>query len=165
MNEFLPSLHLDPAKRVKGTAIYMAGNPNGTPLALLHNLKHNKVLHQRIVLLTIIVEEVPRVGDDARAKIETLAEGVYRITARYGFMEEIDVPQLLKLASNEELKLKAVESTFFLSRETILPSNRRSMARWRTWLFAFMSRNAQPATEFFKLPPNRVVELGMHVEM
>jgi KUP system potassium uptake protein len=165
INEFLPTLHIDPSKRVKGTAIYMAGNPTGTPLALLHNLKHNKVLHQRIVLLTIAVEEVPRVGEEHRVKTETLADGIYRISARYGFMEEIDVPQLLKLASTDALKIKAVESTFFLSRETILHSRGRNMARWRAWLFALMSRNAQPATEFFKLPPNRVVELGMHVEI
>jgi len=164
-DEFLPTLHIDPSKRVKGTAIYMAGNPKGTPLALLHNLKHNKVVHQRIILLTIVVEEVPRVGDKERATVDELAEGVFRITAHYGFMEEIDVPHLLKIVSTEEFKLKAIESTFFLSRETIVASKRRTMARWRTWLFAFMSRNAQPATEFFKLPPNRVVELGMHVEM
>jgi KUP system potassium uptake protein len=165
LKEFLPTLNLDPAKRVKGTAIYMAGNRDGVPLALLHNLKHNRVLHQRVVLLTIIVEEVPRVGDEQRASIEVLGDGIYRLTAHYGFMEEIDVPALLKLASTDELKLKAVESTFFLSRETIITGKRRGMMRWRAWLFALLSRNAQPATEFFKLPPNRVVELGMHVEL
>jgi KUP system potassium uptake protein len=165
LKEFLPTLNLDPARRVKGTAIFMAGNPQGVPLALLHNLKHNKVLHQRIVLLTIVVEDLPRMSDEQRVEIETLAEGFFRVTARYGFMEQPDVPHLLKLCSDKDLKLKAVESTFFLSRETIFSSRRRGMARWRSWLFALMSRNAQPATDFFKLPPNRVVELGMYVEL
>ena len=161
---FIQSIAQDPPHRVKGTAVFMSGNPNGTPLALLHNLKHNRVLHQRAVLLTVNVIEAPHVSAEERVKVEDLGHGLYRVMARCGFMERVTMAELLTACVPLGLELRESETTFFLSRETILPSARPGMAIWRERLFAFLSRNAQPATAFFSLPANRVVELGMQVE-
>ena len=150
--------------RVPGTALFMTANPEGTPLALLHNLKHNKVLHERNVILTIVTHEVPQVMPDKRVDIEKLGSGFHRIIAHYGFMEEPNVPELLAAATLEGEPIKLHKTTFFLSRETILPNRSPSMSRWRQWLFALMSRNAQSAGSFYRIPANRVVELGMQVE-
>ena len=161
---FVQSLAQDPPHRVKGTAVYMSGNPNGTPLALLHNLKHNRVLHQRAVLLTVNVIEEPHVSTKDRVKVEDLGLGLYRVMCRCGFMERVTIAELLDACVPLGLELREADTTFFLSRETILPSARPGMAIWRERLFAFLARNAQPATAFFSLPANRVVELGMQVE-
>jgi KUP system potassium uptake protein len=165
LEDFLDTITPDSPPRVRGVAVFMSGNRQGVPLALLHNLKHNKVLHAKLILLTIRTSEVPFVGRSERLQVESLKEGVYRITGCYGFMEEPNVPALLEQARRQGLEIKLEEITYFLSRETILPSRRRGMALWREYLFAFLSRNAQPATAFFHLPPNRVVELGMQVEI
>jgi KUP system potassium uptake protein len=151
--------------RVPGTAVFMSGNSAGTPLALLHNLKHNKVLHRRIVILTIATDEMPHVDSEQRIQVETPQEGFYRVTGHYGFMEEPNVPQLLEACKDHGLEVRPEETTFFLSRETILATKNPGMAIWRERLFAILSRNAQPATAFFGLPANRVVELGMQVEL
>ncbi len=161
---FLESLRHSPPLRVPGTAVYMAGSANGTPMALLHNLKHNKVLHEQVLLLTITISEEPHVPDDQRVRYETLPQGFSRIIAQYGFMERPRVLELLKRWKQEEGELRISETTFFLSRETIVPAKRRRMSLWRSVLFAFLSRNAQPATAFFGLPANRTVELGMQIE-
>ena len=161
---FVQSLAQDPPHRVKGTAVFMSGNPNGTPLALLHNLKHNRVLHQRAVLLTVNVIEEPHVSTKDRVKVEDLGLGLYRVMCRCGFMERVTIAELLDACVPLGLELREADTTFFLSRETILPSARPGMAIWRERLFAFLARNAQPATAFFSLPANRVVELGMQVE-
>ena len=161
---FIQSIAQDPPHRVKGTAVFMSGNPHGTPLALLHNLKHNRVLHQRAVLLTVNVIEAPHVNAEERVKVEELGHGLYRVMARCGFMERVTIAELIAACVPLGLELRESETTFFLSRETILPSARPGMAIWRERLFAFLSRNAQPATAFFNLPANRVVELGMQVE-
>jgi KUP system potassium uptake protein len=162
---FLKEMGSSRLHRVPGTAVFMAGNPNGTPLALLHNLRHNQVLHQRVVILTIATEDVPFIEEPRRLNIEQLCPDLYRVTGRYGFMEQPNTPALLELCAAKGLELKSAQTTFFLSRETIIPKSGRGMAPWRRKLFAAMSRNAQPATAFFKLPPNRVVELGMQVEV
>lgn len=151
--------------RVPGTALFMTANPEGTPIALLHNLKHNKVLHERNLILTILTDEVPQVNPERRVEIEKLAAGFHRIIAHYGFMEEPNVPELLAAAPLEGEPVKLHKTTFFLSRETVLPNRSRSMLRWRQWLFALMSRNAQSASSFYRIPANRVVELGMQVEL
>ncbi len=150
--------------RVRGTAVYMAGNPNGTPIALLHNLKHNRVLHERIVLLTILTADEPHVPAEQRVQVERLAEGFFRVVARCGFMETPQIDTILEACQTQGLEVKANAATFFLSRETIRRSAKPGMAAWRARLFALMERNAQSATAFFGLPANRVVELGMHVE-
>jgi KUP system potassium uptake protein len=151
--------------RVPGTALFMTANPEGTPIALLHNLKHNKVLHERNLILTILTDEVPQVSKEKRLEIEKLAVGFHRMIAHYGFMEEPNVPELLAVAPIEGEPLKLHKVTFFLSRETIVPTPSGSMMRWRQWLFALMARNAQSASSFYRIPANRVVELGMQVEI
>ena len=151
--------------RVPGTALFMTANPEGTPIALLHNLKHNKVIHERNLILTILTDEVPQVDAAKRLEVEKLAAGFQRIVAHYGFMEEPNVPELLANAPLVGEPINIHRTTFFLSRETILPTRSGSMTRWRQWLFAVMSRNAQSASSFYRIPAGRVVELGMQVEI
>lgn len=153
------------ATRVPGTAVFMTSTPDGVPHALLHNLKHNKVLHERIVLLTVKIADQPYWPDADRVKKETLGEGFHRIVLRFGFMEEPDVPAALKQAAGPEKAFRMMDTSFFLSRQTLLPSDRPGMALWREKLFAWMLRNAEGAMEFFRLPTNRVVELGSQVEI
>ena len=153
------------ATRVPGTAVFMTSTPEGVPHALLHNLKHNKVLHERVILLTVKILDVPYVGDDHRYKIEDLGKGFHRLVLYYGFMQDADVPAALKLVQTCGAEFKMMETSFFLARQTLLPSSRPGMAIWREKLFAWMLRNAESAMEFFRLPTNRVVELGSQVEI
>jgi KUP system potassium uptake protein len=153
------------ATRVGGTAVFMTSSSNGVPHALLHNLKHNKVLHERIILLTVRIEDVPYVPDEKRVEVEDYGEGFYRLKLRYGFMEDIDVPDALANLKDCGPICKMMDTSFFLARQTLLPSSRPGMAIWREKLFAWMLRNAESAMEFFKLPTNRVVELGSQVEI
>jgi KUP system potassium uptake protein len=162
---FLEGIRNSRAHRVRGTAVFMSGNPTGTPLALLHNLKHNKVLHERVLLLTLTTVDEPHVAQDSRVKVEALTDGFWRVTVRVGFMEKPDVPAILKGCGTQGLPINPDDTTFFLSRETILTHALPGMPRWRSSIFAFLSRNAQSATTFFALPANRVVELGMQVEL
>ncbi|MEN9574473.1 MAG: hypothetical protein RL514_2328 [Verrucomicrobiota bacterium] len=162
---FFADIETNPPARVPGTAVFMAGNPNGTPVALLHNLKHNKVLHTRNILLTIVTDEVPHVPETDRVQVEQLPCGFQRVVGHYGFMEEPDVLKLLQTCALTGGPLEIPKTTFFLSRETVLDTGKSRLARWRKWLFAVLSRNAQTATSFFGLPANRVVELGMQVEI
>jgi len=156
-----------PVPRVPGTAIFMSGDPTITPGALLHNLKHNKVLHERVVVLTVVTEEVPYVPDEDRLEIEHLGENVYRILVHYGFVQDPDVPRALQLASRYGLEFRPMQTTYFLGRETLIPRGvrRPRMALWREKLFAFMAKNAESAMAFFRIPPNRVVELGAQIEL
>ena len=153
------------ATRVAGTAVFMTTSPTGVPHALLHNLKHNKVLHDRIMILTVVIDEVPYVSDEDRIGVSDLGSNFFRIIIRYGFMQEIDIPAVLKKLENCGPKLKMMETSFFLSRQTLLASDRPGMALWREHLFSWMMRNAESAMDFFKLPTNRVVELGSQVEI
>ena len=153
------------AARVPGTAVFMTSASDGVPHALLHNLKHNKVLHERVVLLTVKILDEPYVADDRRVKEEDLGQGFHRMVLYFGFMQEADVPAALKLASKCGAEFKMMETSFFLARQTLLPSSRPGMMIWREQLFAWMLRNAESAMEFFRLPTNRVVELGSQVEI
>ncbi len=153
------------ATRVPGTAVFMTSTPDGVPQALLHNLKHNKVLHERVVLLTVRIADVPYVPDSERLKAEDLGKGFHRMLLFYGFMQEADVPTALKQNAVCGAPFKMMETSFFLARQTLLPSSRPGMILWREKLFAWMLRNAESAMEFFKLPTNRVVELGSQVEI
>ena len=153
------------AARVPGTAVFMTSSPDGVPHALLHNLKHNKVLHERVFLLTVRIEDVPYVKPAKRVKTDDLSKGFYRIVLRYGFMEDIDVPAALGAMSGCGPQYKVMDTSFFLARQTLIASERPGMAIWREKLFAWMLRNAESAMEFFKLPANRVVELGSQVEI
>jgi KUP system potassium uptake protein len=153
------------AVRVSGTAVFMTSTPDGVPHALLHNLKHNKVLHERVVLLTVKIADVPMVVSTARYEIEDLGRGFFRVILNYGFMEEADVPAALTQVSGCGQNFKMMETSFFLARQTLLPSARPGMRIWREKLFAWMLRNAESAMEFFRLPTNRVIELGSQVEI
>lgn len=163
--EFLRSLDGSSVHRVPGTAVFLAGNPTGTPVALLHNLKHNKVLHERVVIVTVLTEDIPYVDKKDRMRFEKLRDDIFRITGHYGFMEQPNVPALLEACRDKKLVIKPLQTTYFLSRESILPGKGYGMSLWRRRLFGALSRNAQPATAFFQIPPNRVVELGMQVEI
>ncbi len=217
LNLFLDDVEQSAPHRVPGTAIFMSSNAEATPLALLHNLKHNRVLHKQVIFLTIVVADVPHVDPAERVEIENLrplrnadspspsnhgalpspaatpgsagvspvpsqasgpttdstiqrsnvstSQGFFRVIAHYGFMEDPNVPDVLERARAKGLHLDWMNTTFFLSRETIIPTKMPGMAIWRERLFAFLSRNAQRPTDFFRIPANRVVELGMQVEM
>jgi len=153
------------AARVPGTAVFMTTSPEGVPHSLLHNLKHNKVLHERVFLLTVRIEDVPFIQDEERASVTDYGSGFYRIVLRYGFMEEIDVPAALAEVKGVGPACKTMDTSFFLARQTLLPAAKPAMPLWREKLFAWMLRNAQSAMEFFKLPPNRVIELGSQLEI
>ena len=153
------------AARVPGTAVFMTTSMTGVPHALLHNLKHNKVLHERVMLLTVRIEDVPFVTGERRIETKDYGAGFFRIILRYGFMEEIDVPAALAQVKKCGPQFKMMDTSFFLARQTLIASARPGMAIWREKLFAWMLRNAESAMEFFKLPTNRVVELGSQVEI
>ena len=153
------------AVRVPGTAVFMTSSAKGVPHALLHNLKHNKVLHERIFLLTVKIEDVPYVPGEMRVETQDYSSGFYRIILRYGFMEEVNVPRELSAIKTCGDSCKMMDTSFFLSRQTLLASSKPGIAVWREKLFAWMLRNAESAMEFFKLPTNRVVELGSQVEI
>lgn len=164
---FLEQQKVNPSViRVDGTAIYMTGNSQTVPLALLHNLKHNKVLHRRVVFMTVTVEDIPRVHGRDRLTVENLSDGFYRISVRYGFIQEPDIPKVLRLCKAlHGLEFDMMDTTFFLGHETLAPSAHHDMPEWRERLFVVMSRNAVPATEFFHIPPGRVVELGSQIRL
>ena len=153
------------ATRVPGTAVFMTTASDGIPHALLHNLKHNKVLHERVMLLTVRIEDVPYVEEEKTVEFKDLGSGFYRLIVRYGFMQETDVPAALARVDSCGPQFKMMDTSFFLARQTLIASPRPGMAIWREKLFAWMLRNAESAMEFFKLPPNRVVELGSQVEI
>ncbi len=153
------------ATRVPGTAVFMTTSSDGIPHALLHNLKHNKVLHERVLLMTVKIEDVPYVEEQKTFHLEELGQGFYRLIVRYGFMQETNVPAALGRLDNCGPQIRMMETSFFLARQTLIASPKPGMALWREKLFAWMLRNAESAMEFFSLPPNRVVELGSQVEI
>jgi KUP system potassium uptake protein len=153
-----------PPHRVSGTAVFMSSDATGAPGVLLHHLKHNKALHEQVVLLSVLSAEVPDIEDEERVRVTPLAHGFFRVTATYGFMETPNVPEILAMCVPLGLSTLPQTTSYYLGRERLIPSGPTRMARWRKQLFIFMSRNAQPATQFFCLPPNRVVELGAQIE-
>ena len=158
---FLESLRTRPPVRVAGTAVFMHRDAKVLPASLLHSLKHYRALHARVILLTVASEEAAHIPDAERLTREVLGEGIERVHARYGYMEDVDVPALLGT-----LSIEPMETTYFLGRETLIVTKRPSgMMKWREKLFASMTRNAESAARFFRLPPNRVVELGAQIEL
>ena len=153
------------ATRVPGTAVFMTSAADGVPPALLHNLKHNKVMHDRTILLTVKISNSPYVDLEKRCTMEDLGQGFHRMVLKYGFMEEPDVPAALTSVTSCGTPFKMMDTSFFLARQTLLPSSRPGMAIWREKLFAWMLNNSESAMEFFRLPTNRVVELGSQVEI
>ncbi|HEV8418699.1 MAG TPA: potassium transporter Kup [Candidatus Udaeobacter sp.] len=166
LNDFLSELKSQKIRRVPGTAVYMSGNRFGTPLALLHNLKHNKVLHEEVVLLTVRTEEVPYLTNPRdRVALENLHEGFWRAQIHFGFMEKPNVPVALDRVKQAGLRFDPMRTTYFIGRETILATRKRGLSSWRGSFFAWMTRNAGDVTSYFCLPPNGVVELGARVEV
>lgn len=166
IGSFLPGLMLAPPARVPGTAVFMTADQGVVPHALLHNLKHNKVLHERNVFLTVETLTVPHAPQNKRLKIEAIGDDFYRVLIRFGFMEIPDVPlALMRSCDAGGIYFDPMDTTYFASRETIVASRHRGMPIWRDKLFAFMHRNAAPATGFFRIPGNRLVELGSQVEI
>jgi KUP system potassium uptake protein len=165
LDRFFQDIRERPPLRVPGTAVYMYGHTTGTPPALLLNLTHNKVLHERIVVLTVVTEEIARVPAQERITFNSLGEEFYRVVAHYGFMERLDIPDILTQVKRYGLQLEVEAITYFLGRETLLATNKPGMAIWRERLFALMSRNAQSAMTFFRIPPDQVVEMGFQVEL
>ena len=151
--------------RVEGTAVFMSGDYDRTPTALLHNIKHNHCLHERVVQVTVETEEVPAVGPEERARLEDLGNGFYRVLLRYGFTERPDVPEALAALGHADLPFHPMRTSYFLGRERVFSTQRQGMARWREKLFGLVSNNARSATDFFDIPPNRVVELGAQIEI
>ena len=164
MEVFAKSAHSS-AARVAGTAIFMASASSGVPSALLHNIKHNKVLHERVVILTVAIQDVPYVNEAKRFEVTDMGKGFYRLLMRFGFLEETDVPAALKRVTDCGGPFEMMKTSFFLSRQTLIASDKPGMWIWREKLFAWMLRNAASAMEFFRLPSNRVVELGSQVEI
>jgi KUP system potassium uptake protein len=162
---FFPDIEAMKPARVKGTAVFMSSSPDGIPNVLIHHIKHNQVLHEQIVLFSVKTENVPWISADKMVSVVPLKHGFYRVVARCGFMQTPDVPQLLTAAGAHGLKGTPMTTTYYLGRQTLLTSGRSKLAYWRKILFSFLSRNARPPTAFFNLPPNRVVELGLQIEM
>ena len=151
--------------RAPGTAVFMTSNAEGAPLVLLHHLRHNKTLLEHVVLLSILTANVPEVPDAERLTVTDLGQGFWRVTAKFGFMEKADVPQILQRAKELGVIADKRDTTYYLGRERLLPTGRARLAKWRKKLYIFMSRNSRTATEYFAIPPNRVVELGAQLEM
>jgi KUP system potassium uptake protein len=161
---FLEDMERRRPPRVQGTAVFMTSDRSGAPVVLLHHLKHNKVLHERVIIMSIEGEEIPQVQPESRAELKEWGEGVYQLVGRYGFMESPDIPGLLGSANRQGVSIKPLETSFYLGRETLLPTGNSRMSYWRKKLFIVMARNAQSATAFFNIPPNRVVELGAQIQ-
>src|SRR6266853_1177969 len=161
----LADLAAEPPTRVPGTAVFMYGTADHTPPALVHNLAHNKVLHEKVVFLTVVTEDVPHVEPTERVTVKRMGKGFHSVVARYGFLDDLDIEAVLGCCRAESLDIRTEGTTFFLGRETLVPSDRPGMPQWREELFAFMSRNALRATAFFKIPANQVFEVGTQVEL
>lgn len=152
-------------KRIPGTAVFLTSSVKGVPPALLHNVKHNKVLHERVIILTVVTEDVPQRLAHDHVEVRDEGFGFYRMRLRHGFMEEVDIPETLKTVTTCGGPIGKMDTSYFLSRQTIIASEKPGMAIWRERLFAWMIRNAGIPMEFFHLPTNRIVELGSQVEI
>ena len=164
---FLDSVAASKPPRVPGTAVFMTSDPDGAPLVLLHHIKHNKVLHKQVILLSVLSAGVPEIPESERIQVTELREGFWRIKARYGFMESANVPEILARSADAGIVAKPLETSYYLGRERLIPDDdsKARMARWRKKLFVFMSHNSRSATEFFQIPSNRVIELGAQLRL
>jgi KUP system potassium uptake protein len=161
---FLQGLDRNPPVRVKGTAVFMTSSPEGVPVVLLHHLKHNKMLHETVVLLSVTTRGIPEVPPERGLTLERLGHGFVRVVATYGFMQSPNIPELLARAAAQGVPVPPMDTSYYLGRERLVLTGHAKMHRWRKQLFALMSRNARSATEFFQIPPNRVIELGAQIE-
>jgi len=162
---FLTDLAQTPLPRVPGTAVFMSSGTEGIPNVLMHHVKHNKVLHRQVVLLSIVTENVPFAVGNSALTVRELGQGFYRVIARVGFMQQPNVPRILARCERHGLHVAPNETTYYLGRQTLLVGRKTTIARWRKMLFSFLAHNARAPTSFFHLPPNRVVELGVQIEL
>jgi KUP system potassium uptake protein len=165
VQDFLQSLFISPPHRVDGTAIFFRAEGDGVPHAMLHNLLHNKVLHERVILLTVVANDIPRVPDAERIKIEPLGHECYQVNVYYGFNDERDIPRALERCGLAGLEIEPMQTSFFVARQTVIATVGGGMALWREALYSAMARNARDAADYFKIPANRVIELGTQVEI
>jgi KUP system potassium uptake protein len=170
MDLFLQDIGRRQPPRVPGVAVFLTSDSSGAPPVLLHHLKHNKVLHERVILMSILTEEIPTVAEEDRVQCRELGQGFFQVIAHFGFMETPDVPTVVRSlaqpsAAGTSISVNLMQTTFYLGRETLIATGQAKMAAWRKKLFIFMTRNAQSATAFFGLPPNRVVELGAQIQL
>jgi KUP system potassium uptake protein len=166
MKDFLASVVNSTPVRVPASSVFLAGNLSGVPRTLLHNYKHNLILHDRVVILTVVTEEVPHVKDEERSEVANLGSGFYWLTLHYGFSETPDVPKALSNMEVGGKVLDPMKTTYFLGRETLVVSRKKGpMARWQKSVFSFLSRNACDASKFFCIPTNRVIEIGIQIDL
>jgi KUP system potassium uptake protein len=165
LDEFCAEIAKSPPHRVPGVAVFMTSNPGVAPPVVLFHLRHNKVLHERVVFLVIITESVPEVPLESRVEIMDLGQGLMHITARYGFMQTPNVPEILAACGAAGVALPIDDMTFYLGRETLLTTGDSRLARWRKRLFAFLTRNSRAPSFYFGIPPDRVVEMGMQIPL
>ncbi len=163
LKSFLARLPQSRTTRVPGIAVFMTGQADFVPAALLHNLKHNKVLHERVLFVTVINEDIPRIGAEARREVTELAPAIHRVILRYGFQESPHIPRELESLRDIGIPFEPMQTSYFLGRETVVAAAVPKMSRWRQWIFTLLTRNSMPATEFFRIPSDRVVELGVRV--
>jgi len=165
LTAFAANLVAKPPTRVSGDAVYLYSSPDQTPPSLAANLRHNHALHERVVVMSIITEQIPRVADEDRLDIVDLGDGLYRLTGHYGFLEDPNIPELFEVAAAQGLRIDMDDVTYFLGREALRVTQAPGMARWREHLFAFMSRNSTPAANYFSLPMDQTIEVGVQVEL
>jgi KUP system potassium uptake protein len=166
LDDFLQQIKSDKPQRVKGTAVFMTGSSDGTPAILRHHLKHNQVLHKQVVLLTVIIEEVPRVSWAKRLEVTQLDQGFWRVVLHYGFMQSPNVPRALRSSKRYGLEVNPNEATYYVGRQTLVPGQKKEgLAVWRKRLFTFLARNAAQPIAFYNLPIEQVFELGIRVEL
>jgi KUP system potassium uptake protein len=162
---FLSDIGDTPLPRVSGTAVFMSSGTDGIPNVLLHHVKHNKVLHKQVVLLSIMTENIPFAVGNSAIAVRELDHGFFRVVARVGFMQQPNVPRILARCEKHGLVVNEADTTYYLGRQTLLTSGKAPVAKWRKMLFSFLNRNSRAPTAFFNLPPNRVVELGLQIEL
>jgi KUP system potassium uptake protein len=165
LNDLIEMLRARPPHRAPGTAIFLTSDPDVAPVALMHNLKHNKVLHEKNIILTVHTSDRPRVPDLQRVAVEPISDDFKRLTLTFGYMETPNVPRALGLCRKQGLKFDIMSTSFFLGRRSVVPSARQGMPLWQDKLFIFLMRNAANPTDFFRIPPGRVVELGTQVSV
>jgi KUP system potassium uptake protein len=165
LDAFLESLFIAPPVRVPGTAVFLRGESDGVPHAMLHNLSHNKVLHERIVFLTVHIADTPFVEHDARVRVMPLGHGCHQVDIAFGFKDEPDIPAMLALCGGQDLPFEMMQTSFFIARQTVISTPGEGMAPWREHLFVAMQRNARDAADYYRIPTNRVIELGTQIEI
>jgi KUP system potassium uptake protein len=165
LTAFFEALAANPPVRVRGTGVFMTARDQGAPPILVHHLTHNKVLHEQVIFLTVTIVEVPTVPASEMVQVEQLREGFFRVLARFGYMQPPDVPMALERARAAGLVIQPGDTSYYLATLTLFANARLGMSRWRDKLFIFLSRNARRATNFFRIPPDRVVEIGIQLEI